>query len=99
MSSSLAAPINAIPRQAKVAELPAEVLGSDFPKPQGNFDIEVALKQKPPRWTYQGQVEANKSRVTVTVAERERKQNLERAKKDLLAMHDGLNDNFKSKEK
>ncbi|KZZ95924.1 hypothetical protein AAL_04220 [Moelleriella libera RCEF 2490] len=61
------------------------ILGYNFPKPEGEIDIDEALKRKPLRWTFQGQMDANKAR-RPAVMEDLRKKNLEQAKKDLLKL-------------
>ncbi|QPH01425.1 hypothetical protein C2857_005625 [Epichloe festucae Fl1] len=72
------------------------VLEYGFPKPQGDIDIEEALQRKPLRWTFQGQVQANKSRPLAAAPEDVRKMDLERAKQDLLRMQGAIGNDAKS---
>ncbi|KAG5934947.1 hypothetical protein E4U53_000571 [Claviceps sorghi] len=67
-----------------------------FPQPQGDIDIDEALQRKPLRWTFRGQVQANRSRPVAPVSEDVRKRDLEQAKQDLLEMQGGLRSGLRS---
>ncbi|KAG6011394.1 hypothetical protein E4U43_008347 [Claviceps pusilla] len=76
---------------SSAAQSPAPAQEHVFPQPQGDIDIEEALQRKPLRWTFQGQVEANKSRPVAAVSDDDvRKRNLDQAKQDLLEMQGSL---------
>lgn len=78
---------------------PPPVLGYGFPKPQGKIDVEEALNRKPLRWTFRGQVEANRARPAPEVLDHRREKDLEQAKQDMLEMQGALSqsNNFNSK--
>ncbi|KAG5922883.1 hypothetical protein E4U42_005182 [Claviceps africana] len=78
------------PAGSSAAASPSPAHDHVFPEPQGDIDIDEALQRKPLRWTFQGQVQANRSRPVAAVSEDVRKQNLEQAKQDLLEMQGGL---------
>ncbi|GAB0131796.1 hypothetical protein EsDP_00000255 [Epichloe bromicola] len=98
MSSNNSTPTESSSGSPSVQSTPP-VLESGFLKPPGDVDIEEALQRKPLRWTFQGQVEANKSRPLAAAPEDVRKMDLERAKQDLLRMQGAIGNDAKSRSK
>ncbi|KAK7428563.1 hypothetical protein QQZ08_005001 [Neonectria magnoliae] len=75
----------------KIGSKPLPALQREFPKPAQDVDVKSLLERPPGRWTIQGQIVANQHRVAAKHNEEElkerRQQDLEAAKKDLLALH------------
>ncbi|KAG5971452.1 hypothetical protein E4U58_007547 [Claviceps cyperi] len=94
-SSSSTTPAEASASSSAV-QSPSPAQGIEYSEPQGDINIEEALQRKPLRWTFQGQVEANRSRPVAAVHEDARKRDLEQAKQDLLEMQGSLYNNMKS---
>ncbi|KAG6000941.1 hypothetical protein E4U21_004865 [Claviceps maximensis] len=103
VSSTIVSSRNTTPAEtsggSSAAQSPSPAQDHVFPGPQGDIDIEEALQRKPLRWTFQGQVEANKLRTVAAVHEDVRKRNLEQAKQDLLEMQGSLHIDTKPRNK
>ncbi|CAG9972221.1 unnamed protein product [Clonostachys byssicola] len=73
---------------------PLPAMMRDFPKPEGDLDIDEALGRQPGRWTIAGQMEANRARspqqrarqISLSQAN-SAKQDLDAIKAKLLASH------------
>ncbi|KAG5977511.1 hypothetical protein E4U55_006740 [Claviceps digitariae] len=98
LSSSNTSPVET-PAGSSAAQSPSPAQDHVFPQPQDDIDIEEALQRKPLRWTFQGQVEANKSRTVAAVSDDVRRRDLEQAKHDLLEMQGSLYSDTKSRNK
>ncbi|KAG6038528.1 hypothetical protein E4U41_004121 [Claviceps citrina] len=105
MSSTNVSSGNATPAEdasimgTSAVQSPPRAQGSGFSESLGDIDIEEALQRKPPRWTFQGQVEAHRLRPVAVATENVRKRNLEQAKQDLLEMQGSLTMDTKSRNK
>lgn len=69
---------------------PLPVLAWDIPKPTKEIDINEALQRQPGRWTFQGQLQANRKReheaATAKLCITEPKESLEDIKRELLLL-------------
>ncbi|KPM37778.1 hypothetical protein AK830_g8788 [Neonectria ditissima] len=77
----------------KIGSKPLPALQREFPKPAQDVDVKSLLERPPGRWTIQGQIAANQHRAATKLNEEvkeRRQQDLETAKKDILALHGGL---------
>lgn len=79
----------------KLGSNPVPPLLREFPKPSEAVDVQAMLERQPGRWTFQGQVHANRNRVVVAGPSQEelkaqRARDFEAAKRDLLRAAENL---------
>lgn len=86
MSSSNSTTSTNSPTESSAPTWPVQTTQAD--RHNGDIDFEKALQKKPPRWTYQGQLEANRQREAAQPQQSSisAKDGLEQAKMELLGL-------------